>query len=351
MKIGVLSFNLNPNYGWALQAFALQTFLKKNGFDAIYIYRRWDNSPTDVFSRLKRFIYFKLFVSPFYSFFESHIKHTRPYISTPDIEKVVDEYGLNTVIVGSDQVWRLRYTYSLKFNFFLDFVKNASVKKIAYAPSFGHDKWEGNDVDTGNVKQLLKMFDAISVREKSGVKICKDSFDADAKFVADPTLLLDAEDYNFILSKENIFNKPTISTYILDSCDSKDDLIQSIAKKENASVRHLFPLRKKYTRFKTSVEDWLRSIRDAKFVVVDSFHGMVFSILFKKPFVAIVNKDRGAERFETLASVLGLESRLIYDLENVDASLFDEQINYSIVDEKLAAFRKSSADFLLEALK
>lgn len=352
MKIGVLSFNLGPNYGWILQSYALQRVLEKNGYESVYIYRRWDNSPNSIIAKLKRFVYFHFFVRPFYLFFEKKIKHTRPYTSTNDLRKVVRDYDLNSVIVGSDQIWRLRYTYSLKFNYFLDFVHDPSVKKIAYAPSFGHNKWEGDVGDTAIIKSLLKQFIFVSVREKSGVDICKNVFDVQAQWVLDPTMLLTADDYNQLLPKKTYFNVKTLATYILDKNNEKDSFVATSADVLNAKIYNLYPTKRMFTRFKVSIEQWLCSIRDAEFVIVDSFHGMVFSILFNKQFIAIVNKERGAERFETIADILGLRNRLIYDISNVNVDFFFEsKIDYFKVNNLLSQRRAESLSLLMEALK
>ncbi len=98
------------------------------------------------------------------------------------------------------------------------------------------------------------------------------------------------------------------------------------------------------------VEAWLKSFHDADFVVTDSFHGTVFSIIFNKPFIAISNKARGSARFLSLLKIFGLENRLVNDLAEVNVSLLNASIDYGHVNEILASFRANSIDFIKNSL-
>ena len=98
-----------------------------------------------------------------------------------------------------------------------------------------------------------------------------------------------------------------------------------------------------------SIESWLFDINSANFIVTDSFHGMVFSILFHKPFVVIVNGKRGAERFQNLLSLLSLDERLLTSIDNLKVIL-EKNINWEIVDAKLNSLREKSLEFLTNSL-
>ena len=98
------------------------------------------------------------------------------------------------------------------------------------------------------------------------------------------------------------------------------------------------------------IEGWLQGFRDAEYIITDSFHGTVFSIINRKPFFALVNKDRGASRFESLLEQLGLEDRLIYDIDTFDLSNLNNNIDYNTVAIRLDELRNHSVDFLKKYL-
>lgn len=255
--------------------------------------------------------------------------------------------GFDAIVVGSDQVWRIENTKGADLNFFLDFIKNPSIKRNSYAASFGKDTWQGTASETEKVRTLLAKFNSITVREDSGVSLCKDIFGVEATNVLDPTMLLEATDYNTILSAPK--HKDQITTYILDSTEAKTSTIQVLSDKYNFSVVSLFP--KKRITYYRSVYNWLENIRDAKCVVVDSFHGMVFSIIFRKNFVVLANSKRGLTRFTSLLSQLGLEDRLTHDFDFARVDLIlAKSIDYSKVETKLNNMREFSLSILKNSL-
>ena len=201
-------------------------------------------------------------------------------------------------------------------------------------------------------KKLITNFDAISVREDSGVKICKEEFDVDAIQVLDPTLLLKKEDYlSLIDQNEKSVNSGELLYYILDETDKKKQIIKQIANKLGL---HPFSINEETEnpvipfdwRIQPPVEEWLQGFSNAKFVITDSFHACVFSIIFNKPFICIGNKQRGLSRFHSLLSMLCLQNRLVdlkeYDIENV----LNSEIDWNIVNENLCDKRILSYRFL-----
>src|SRR5690606_30541311 len=135
----------------------------------------------------------------------------------------------SAVVVGSDQVWRPRYSPNI-YNFFLDFLKNNStIKKVAYAASFGTEDWEYTEEQTREARELIKHFNAVSVRESSGVLLCDKYLNRkDAVHVLDPTLLLKAEDYNQLINKTK--KEIGLFTYVLDETKEKLDFIKQCSK-------------------------------------------------------------------------------------------------------------------------
>lgn len=248
---------------------------------------------------------------------------TRNYYSLDEIR----ESDYEAFVVGSDQVWRKQYfegTSSDKYeDAFLSFLGGWNVRRIAYAASFGTDKWEADEPTTDRCRLLAKRFNAISVREASGVKMCAEYLDCKAQWVVDPTMLLRREDYEQLIARADTC-PPTgnLLTYILDENDTSNEYIEKIAKErgfipfkangkpENSDA----PLPE---RIQPSVEQWLRGFRDAELVVTDSFHACAFSIIFNTPFIVLINKHRGSERIKSLLQSVGQEYRIASEMSDI----------------------------------
>lgn len=385
MKILILTQPLHTNYGGLLQAYALQQILKGMGHDVVTdrlgVVRKlplWNRALRFLyhavqFCILKNYRYYPyryLFVS-----FDKESKAKRSiainterfvntHIDTIDLltrsnESVIDAVRqFDAIVVGSDQVWRA--TMSDIPTYFLSFTKAMNVKRIAYAASFGTDDLnEYSKMDMKIASESIKLFDAVSVREKSGVHLCRDYFKMDAVHVLDPTMLLSKDDYLKLIEEED---KPCseniLLTYVLDRTQEKNDIIQRVGEAlhltscENGAVKYFSNVVESNVSecIYPSVSRWVAGFRDAQFVVTDSFHGTVFSIIFNKPFVAILNSKRGSSRFISLLSVLGLENRLI----STTNDLLEEHlkpIDYTEVNKILNDWRYLSISFMERHLK
>ncbi len=370
LKIGILTLPIAENYGGILQAVALYRYLYNQGHDVVLIYKETEQ----IF--WKKFLKEVLLKIPFHNFknikTNNKIEHARlqrkkfhrgfieneifkiskDLYTKQNLEDFVKKENFDAVIVGSDQVWRKAYINDKHYkSYFLDFVADSEIKKIAYAASFGKDYWEGKD-DIDEISKLLADFTAVSTREKSGVDVCKNSFGFnDVKHVLDPTMLIDKEFYiNEIISKYDTsrVSKGGLLTYVLDEEDEKREIIDFV--KENLQIDNIHHL-KGFNTSKTtySVPEWLASFSNADFVVTDSFHGMVFSIIFEKDFVVIGNHDRGLDRFTSLLSLLGLKNRMVFCVEDLDNKEL-EKIDYSRVNNILEDEKNKSLKFLERAL-
>lgn len=385
MEILILTQPLHTNYGGLLQAYALQQILKGMGHDVVTdrlgVVRKlplWNRALRFLyhavqFCILKNYRYYPyryLFVS-----FDKESKAKRSisintdrfvntHIDTIDLltrsnESVIDAVRqFDAIVVGSDQVWRA--TMSDIPTYFLSFTKAINVKRIAYAASFGTDDLnEYSKMDMKIASESIKLFDAVSVREKSGVHLCRDYFKMDAVHVLDPTMLLSKDDYLKLIEEED---KPCseniLLTYVLDRTQEKNDIIQRVGEAlhltscENGAVKYFSNVVESNVSecIYPSVSRWVAGFRDAQFVVTDSFHGTVFSIIFNKPFVAILNSRRGSSRFISLLSVLGLENRLI----STTNDLLEEHlkpIDYTEVNKILNDWRYLSISFMERHLK
>ena len=377
MKIGILTLPLNSNYGGVLQAYALQTVLKRMGHDVLEVELkknlRWQYPPLwkMPLSFGKRFLFkyivrrknqkilleryerkiYPLLVHDILEFISKYIKQFK-------VDKFIDCKGkFDAFVCGSDQIWR--YKYYLFFegdiaNVYLKFLGDDSCKRIAYAASFGTDNWEYPAKETAECKNWIQKFDAVSVREETGVKLCSTYYDIKAKHVLDPTMLLSKDDYVDLIEKSDVPKSTgNLFCYILDNTDEKMNVVKNIEKQRHLSSFFMNGDCGNWTedlekRIQPPVESWLRAFYDSEFIVTDSFHACVFSILFHKQFLVIGNKERGLARIYSLLSMFGLEDRLTSDT-GLDINRM-KTIDYDRVDEILAKHREESRTFLIQAL-
>ena len=310
MNALILTQPLLNNYGCLLQNYAMQYVLQQFGCDCatydIVLKARFMHY---ILSSIKTFILFVFpgkrrcfakFIKPprrkkiSNDFVLKNLKVTKSFSSYS--YNVICQNKIDAVVVGSDQVWRPLYNYNIK-DMFLDFCKKKkNLKRIAYAVSFGVDDWEYSPKQTRICSKLAKKFDAISVREESGVKLCKEHLEVDAAWVLDPTLLLKKEDYLPICEEVPVNNEKYLAVYVLDECEKVTAMYEKEAITRGLVVKKFHADSKSIL----TVPEWLAMFRDASYVVTDSFHGTVFSIIFGKEFKCIYNESRGSSRFESL---------------------------------------------------
>lgn len=382
MKIGILTQPLLSNYGGLLQNYALQQTLIRDGHEVETLdHVNYGKFRSPLYEFLLPWILYALgrqgypkyqlskqektvICSKTEGFILKYLKRTHILKSEKDFLKEGKEGGYDAYVVGSDQCWRPCYNGRTIQDMFLSFVPDDSnVKRIAYAASFGTDKWEYTSEQTSRFASLAQRFDLVTVREDSGVKLCKDNLGVDAFHVLDPTMLLAKEDYIRIIEAEKEPKaKGTLFNYILDPDNTKTAFISRVAEGLRLTPFQVLPKHQAETRTKEDVKNhiedcvfpgvttWLRAFMDAEMTVVDSFHGMVFSILFNKPFWVIGNAERGMSRFTSLLKLFNLEDRLLDEsrLDNVD---YKRPIDWIKVNTLLEQRRIESKNLLLNALK
>lgn len=366
MKIAILTQPLHNNYGGNLQNFALQKVLKDMGHEPVTVDKQHtiklrEKLKLGYFKRLV-FHYLKGTPKPLWksyfsskkdkkyirqditAFIDTYINKTPSLYSDEAVQAIFNENNFDAVIVGSDQCWRPMYSPNI-YTYYLDFLKdNKEIKKISYAASFGTDEWEYTQEQTIRCKELVQQFNLVTVREKPAVNLVTEKLKKDAEFVLDPTLLLKKEDYIDLFSGKRLPDNNGIYTYILDNSDWKSQVVETAKEKfglqqfSNQHNEHALNEKKI-----PSIESWIKGFADADFVITDSFHGTVFSIIFGKPFISLVNASRGSSRFKSLLEELGLTERLLWDFnkEEVDNVLLSTicSKNYDI---KLDTLRQHS---------
>ena len=361
MRIAILSLNPRHNYGGILQSYALKKVLEEMGHEVQVICNerklhvfgfkqivRWPYRALLKLTLKKDVrIFRELYVNRENSVrFQNTDRFIDKYLNPKFIRsyKEIKENEFDVFIVGSDQVWRPKYMGTCILDAYLNFARNWNIKRIAYAASFGVNEWEYEEGETKKCAQLLKNFDAVSVREVSGVELCKEHFGVDVIQLCDPTLLLSPEDYISLIPGFQHLNTGILLVYNLYR-DFDFDLLVDRLSKEKGLVPHYILNREAMA----PVEMWIQSFMDADFVLTDSFHGCIFSLIFRKPFLVFGNNKGGISRIESLLSTFGQTQRLV-----MSANDYNEGCNapsYKNIDEVMKQLHNSSFQFLKDSLE
>jgi hypothetical protein len=358
MKIGIITFHCSYNFGSALQAFALQEAIRRMGHEAAIVdYRSADfnryrlfipsRHPSFVVSELRNLSRSVKRRSAFRRFWRDRLNLTSETYSYRDVDKM-DE--LNTsfdgFVCGSDQIWNLDCTNGVEPPFFLSFV-SGDKRKVAYAPSLAHTHFRTGNFDPDEVARLLASFDAISVREGETVGVFQPLVDRKIAVTADPTILLPRSTYESMVS--DVAGGPYIFVYELRDCP---ELIESAREMASASGERVLYVSEKHLDIPNSMnlfgvgpEDFLSLISHADLVISNSFHAMVFSVIFQKPFRAFeTSKDYSRQR--DLLGKLGLSGCLSSTADSRPVP----DIDWDSCVSRFEGLREESLAFLGEAL-
>lgn len=362
-RVGILTLPIHTNYGGNIQAAALYQFLVKNNKEPVLLRKKPARSmpqrllasilpriPGQNFGSVRSNEQARALHYPFLKKFMPQA--TGKLRKSADFQRAVRRHKLDAVIVGSDQVWRFEFHNDHEpMIYFLDFIPSGNVRGISYAASFGRSHWAYPE-STADVKRLLSKFYAVSVREDSGADICRDNLGReDCAVTLDPTLLVEPSFYDEAVAKEPVYTGPRIVTYILDQSATVQKTSAAVIAALGGDIETFSLAISQPNGGQLDIPQWLRAIRDAEFVMTDSFHGTVFSILFQKRFVTVPNVDRGLDRFTSLLSKLGLSDRLLTNDDPVQISrLVHEPIDYDEVELKLKPLREASSKFLISSL-
>ena len=360
MKIALLNLTLDNNYGGNLQRFALTSILQSLGYEVEHINLRFPKekikpvwkAPWIIFRRIiykiikdHSYTIFKerninirreLSLSSIYPFYNKFIPHTNPIYNKAGLKKL-KQY--DAYIVGSDQVWRKTIAKPQGIStYFFDFLTKKEKPLLAFAVSFGNDKNELNEHEILLLGDLYKRFKGVSVREKSSLELLKSYgwTNPQAIQLNDPTLLLTKDIYSEIIDKSETSSvNGNIFCYILDPTEEKKMIIQNVVEKSGGEP---FDISINRTNC-PSIEQWLRSFRDAEYIITDSYHGLLFSIIYNKPYLLIRNDFRGNARFDSILKFLNLTDN---ELERTD---------WTIINETLKKEKERSLNFIMQNLK
>lgn len=362
--IGILTYHTGFNYGASLQAYALMTSIRKMGYSCEIINFETERfvSSREMFSRnprrLKEFIKIGTRI-PYYvplkerqrlfeEFTQNCLNISALYRTEQEVIAHATDY--DCIVCGSDQIWNLSQEDAPAANliFYLNFTKKQ--RRISYAASFG--KWvkEASQMEE-QFLPWLKLFDAISVRESSGVDFVR-SKGLDCALTLDPTVLLDREDYDVICAERQI-SEPYV---LLFSWACGSEVVKTARRVAQEKKLPLFSLTPPPRTIGSGIKrkldvgpsEFLSMIKYADFIVTDSFHGTAFSTIYEKPYISVVSNGKVDPRMESLLNQLELQNHLSDALSFDTASIL--QTDFTKVREKKRILRESSLDFLEKAL-
>ena len=385
MRIGIVTYwSSSDNYGQQLQCFALQKYLIGLGHDT-YLIKYMPTNHIPLWRRIARSIKYRLLVSSeqkekdkklklicernnllncrrgFKEFRDKYIKSTEiVYRNIKELRNNPPDADI--YICGSDQVWNNSLKDPDTAGWFLDFGK-PTVKRVSYAASIGRD------IDCSEINRFtkyLKNFNAISVREQKAYALCH-QLGFDKSIIAiDPTLLLNSSAYDSIEIDSNgtdVAGKPYVFIYTLNIRTAEEiywDDFQKIIAKDGLQIRSVsssgyLPARELLPGVQNeqaTIPKWLSLIKHSEYVITTSFHGVVFCLLYHKPFYAVLLNNeysKGNDRIVSLLETLHLSNLIVPNSESLKLINF-ENIDWIGVDAMIALLRQKSTHFIDDIL-
>ena len=342
MKIGIFTFHWSTNYGAILQAYCLQEYLLEQGHEVEivnYKPRKYDFSwltfvrHPRMIKRLNRTLANRRKEQLLVTFRNQHLRLTKRYSSVNEFDADLDKYDV--LISGSDQVLNPNITMQGEDDkpcsaYWLAFVRGTQ-KRIGYAVSFGFESYPENAVDM--VKEWVNGFNAIGVREHSGINILKQlQYNGISTITPDPTILMGADLFRRLKVEVPVIKEDYSCVYML-----RHEI------NIEGNIRYIDELHQPL-----SLEDWLNRIVKAQNLITNSYHGMIMAMLAHVPFVVLLEKGSESgmnDRFFTLSSELGIENRFAHTLEEAQLIL-KEPMDFDRIDERIDRFRQLGITFI-----
>ena len=362
-KIGILTYHTGYNYGASLQAYALMTTINKivgnceiinfeteNFLSSREMFSRNPKSLKEIIKVLTRLPYKKDLIKRqklFDAFTEKYLIKSKLYRTEAEVIKNSENY--DTIICGSDQIWNMDESsrYAANWIYFLNFPKKQ--RRISYAASFG--KWV-NKADNYKDKFIpwLKEFDKLSVRETSGVEYLRKK-GLNVSLCIDPTLLLDKEEYEKICAPKQI-SKKYILLFSWNCSKGVINAAKIISRKLGMPVFNIVPPpRAMFSSIERKLDvgpcEFISMIKNAEFIITNSFHGTVFSTIFHKPYISVYD-DKPDVRMESLLKQLNFTNHL-QNADNIDMNCIFNT-DFSDLEEKINLVREDSLNYLKESL-
>lgn len=359
--IGIMTFHRANNYGAVLQCYALQRALNDEGirnqvidYRCRYIEKHYSPMPSVSFKHTKRFCLDLLQVpnkiktrKRFKSFLNKYISMSTPMLKE-ELRTKTKNY--KTIIVGSDQVWNKLSSNGDK-SYLLDFASK-NTTKISYAASVGIEEWQTTEKE--DMRKSLEGFTSISVREPKSVEMIKEVYGGDVHVNVDPTVLLKVSEWEKITNESKLKKRDFIFVYIMQPSDNLYLVAKELSKNENLEIISISTTERKCKIGKNAkgaaVSDFLWYIKNAKYVVTNSFHGMMFSMIFQKEFFWDYQKGSNMSnmRFDMLVEQYGIRSRC-YDKNKAINDYSD--LNYELIKKTMKQQRMEGLNYLIQNTK
>lgn len=346
MKVSILTYHWEDNYGAVMQAYATARAVKELGHDPEFIDLRLPYKPS-----LAQRLVFSLKRLKFNSFRKKYYLKLTPkkYWSIEELRK--DPPESDCYLVGSDQTWNPNIAGELLPAFFLDFGPD-SIRRVSFATSIGQNSWhETNLMPDSSIRRAISAFKTVLLREDSAVEICRTVFGREARQVIDPVLLFAS--YPELTGEV----KPSgeLIAYKLIDDPAFYEMARKLAGEMGLPIRSIGSVRRPpgfRMSYPESPVEWVRRFAGASFVLTDSFHGTVFSIIYHRPFIIYVGDPSRTTRLESLLGQLGLSNRLLTSHNTYEDFLkvAETNIDWDKVDYRLSELRKESFNLLKEEL-
>ena len=323
LKIGIVGVRHEINIGNNLIKYAMSKILSEFGYIPYIIGTRYLNLSIEFAQRKTNLVVIK-------NNFSEEIK----------------ENDYDILMVNSDQSWRKLDKHFLDYGF-LRFAKNWNKIKFAYAPSIGYDFWDFTPQEDEIIKDLLKNFTGISVREKGSINLIQNHLGITPEFVLDPTLLLDKKDYLELIKNysNNNNNDEFIFVYTFFGANKSPPIRRFLRRVKNQLNYKIY----EYPYNNNSIlENFIYNISNCKAVVTLSFHGTVLSLMFNKPFVSFNLANNGKERLKSLGKLFGVENRIFTEYDTPDINLLTTPLNIDF--SSINNLRKKSLNFIKKCL-
>lgn len=374
MKIDIITLSCAMNYGAVLQTYGLYSFMEDNGYETEiidYIPRHYNFDAKDCVDKhlehtriwkknfFLRYLWKKIIFSNilqdrkvFRDFLLSNIKLTKTYYSNSELETVppiADIY-----ITGSDQVWNSDYFWDVTIEqpYYLDFLQDDAYR-VSYASSFGKENLSAKEAPL--IKKCLSKYKYLSVREESGLKILK-SIGIDGTETADPVILCNTEKYIKFANSAGIEERDYILLFMIGFNRKLYKMAEKLARENKKKLITLIPshiYKNVYAKGKVilpSVEEWCGYMKNASYIITNSFHGSAFAILFNRNFSSCMAAGYNG-RIYNLLNKTGLLERAIEEKEyNKIKQQYDNEIDYFKVNKKIGDWRTYSREWLLHSI-
>lgn len=353
-KIGIITIHSDLNYGAALQAYALNQYLRNKGFESEIInYIKIPNHPREYPFPIN--IAYKLMNLPRFARYRSFLRSSISRRAYHSVEEMMQGFkgDYNVLISGSDQVWNPTCGGLIdKLNpiYYLAFADKEKYKKIAYASSLGSYRF--NDEEKPYIRKWLGEYAHLSTREIAGSEHLKEILGKDVKVVLDPTILLNKQEWMRAAKAVSVKDK-YILVYYIDEIAECVAYARKIADKTGWKVAMMTNTAKRFPGVDINIPfcgpaQFLWLFANAQYVVTNSFHGTAFSVNFNKDFISVIKRN-SPQRAQTLLNNVGLSDRLLTDISQVDG--LSDMIDWAQANAKLAALRKDSTDYLINAIE